>query len=189
MPWAQVFLLWHFKPTFSLSIFTFIKRLFNSSSLYAIIVVSSTYLTLLTFLPAILIPAWASSIYLFIILHNKMHREILQLQSPSKESSWQSVFLTAESHHFCQAGKEMETGVEPRVICRWAQPQTLMQSELNAFFPFIGIGSSLVGGTMWCSQSHTGLNDLIIHVPLLSCCICLLFMSQPLTPTVTSSGA
>ena len=33
-----------FKPTFSLSSFTFIKRLFSSSSLYAIRVVSSAYL-------------------------------------------------------------------------------------------------------------------------------------------------
>ena len=46
-----------FKPTFSLSSFTFIKRLFSSSSLSAIRVVSSTYLRLLIFLPAILIPA------------------------------------------------------------------------------------------------------------------------------------
>ena len=43
-----------FKPTFSLSSFTFIKRLF-SSSLSAIRVVSSAYLRLLIFLPAILI--------------------------------------------------------------------------------------------------------------------------------------
>ena len=33
-----------FKPTFSLSSFTFINRLFSSSSLYVIKVVSSTYL-------------------------------------------------------------------------------------------------------------------------------------------------
>ena len=50
---------------------------------------------------------------------------------------------------------------------------------LNAFFPFIGIGSSLVSGTMWRSQSHTGQNDVIIQVPLHSCYICLLFISQP----------
>ena len=42
-----------FKPTFSLSTFTFIKRLFSSSSLSAIRVVSSAYLRLLIFLPAI----------------------------------------------------------------------------------------------------------------------------------------
>ena len=45
-----------FKPTFSLSSFTFIKKLF-SSLLSAIRVVSSVYLRLLIFLPAILIPA------------------------------------------------------------------------------------------------------------------------------------
>ena len=38
------------------------------------------------------------------------------------------MYLTAESHLFCQAGKEMETGGESRVICRWAQPQALMRS-------------------------------------------------------------
>src|SRR5574337_1323317 len=50
----------NFKPTLSLSFFTFIKRFF-SSSLSAIRVVSSAYLRLLIFLPAILIPACASS--------------------------------------------------------------------------------------------------------------------------------
>ena len=50
-----------FKPTFSLSSFTFIKRLFSPSSLSAIRVVSSAYLRLLLFLPAILILACASS--------------------------------------------------------------------------------------------------------------------------------
>ena len=50
----------YFSLTFSLSSFTYIKRLFNSS-LSAIRVVSSAYLRLLIFLPAILIPACASS--------------------------------------------------------------------------------------------------------------------------------
>ena len=50
----------NFKPTFSLSSSTFIKRLL-SSSLSAISVVSSEYLRLLTFLPAILIPDCDSS--------------------------------------------------------------------------------------------------------------------------------
>ena len=50
-----------FKPTFSLSSFTFIKRLFSSSSLSAIRVVSSAYLRLLMFLPAIFISACAPS--------------------------------------------------------------------------------------------------------------------------------
>ena len=50
-----------FKPTFSLSSFTFIKRLFSSSSLSAMRVVSSAYLRLLLFLLAILIPACVAS--------------------------------------------------------------------------------------------------------------------------------
>ena len=50
----------NFKPTFSLSSFTFIKTLF-SSLLSAIRVVSSAYLRLLVFLPVILIPACALS--------------------------------------------------------------------------------------------------------------------------------
>ena len=52
-----VFQMFSFKPAFSLSFFTFIKRLFSSSLLSAIRVVSSTYLRLLIFLPEILIPA------------------------------------------------------------------------------------------------------------------------------------
>ena len=56
-----VFGMLSFKPTFSLSSFTFIKRLFSSSLLSAIRVVSSGYLRLLIFLLVILIPACASS--------------------------------------------------------------------------------------------------------------------------------
>ena len=60
-PDAMIFVFWmlSFKPTLSLSSFTFIKRLFSSSSLSAIRVVSSAHLRLLIFLPAILIPACA----------------------------------------------------------------------------------------------------------------------------------
>ena len=50
-----------FQPGFSLPSFTFIKRLFSSSSLSTIRVVSSACLRLLIFLPATLIPTCASS--------------------------------------------------------------------------------------------------------------------------------
>ena len=56
-----IFRMLSFKPTFSFSSFTLIKRLFTSSSLSAIRVVSSAYLRLLIFLPAILTPACVSS--------------------------------------------------------------------------------------------------------------------------------
>ena len=62
-PDAMVLVFWMFcfKPTFSLSSFTFIKRLFSSSLLSAIRVVLSAYLRLLIFLPAILISTCDSS--------------------------------------------------------------------------------------------------------------------------------
>ena len=62
-PDAMIFIFWmlNFKPAFSLSSFSFIKRLFNCSFLSAIRVVSPAYLKLLLFLPEILIPACASS--------------------------------------------------------------------------------------------------------------------------------
>ena len=52
---AMIFVFWmlSFKPTFPLSSFTFIKRFFSSSSLSAMSVVSSAYLSLLIFLLAI----------------------------------------------------------------------------------------------------------------------------------------
>ena len=70
-PDAKISVFWmlSFKPTFSLSSFTFIKRLF-SSSLSAISVVSSAYLRWLIFLPAILIPACASSSPAFLLIYS-----------------------------------------------------------------------------------------------------------------------
>ena len=70
-PDAMILVFWmvSFKPSFSLSYFTFIKRLF-SSSLSAIRVVSSAYLRLLIFLPAILIPACASSSPAFLMMYS-----------------------------------------------------------------------------------------------------------------------
>ena len=71
-PGSMIFIFWmlSFKPTFSPSTFTFIKRLFSSSSLSAIRVVSSTYLRLLIFLPAILIPACVSSSPAFLMMYS-----------------------------------------------------------------------------------------------------------------------
>ena len=60
-----VFLILSFKLALSLSSFTLMKRLFSSSSLSAIQVVSSTCLRLLMFLPPVLIPACNSSSWHF----------------------------------------------------------------------------------------------------------------------------
>ena len=70
MPWSSFSECWALSPTFSLSTFTFIKRLFRSSSLSAIRMVSSAYLRLLIFLLAILIPAYASSSPAFLMMYS-----------------------------------------------------------------------------------------------------------------------
>ena len=69
-PDAIIFVFWmlSFKPTFSLSSFS--KRLFSSSSLSAIRVVSSAYLRLLIFLLAILIPVCASFSPEFLMMYS-----------------------------------------------------------------------------------------------------------------------
>ena len=59
-----------FKPAFSLSSFTFIKRLFGSSLLSAIRVLSFAYMKLLIFIPAILILACASSSLAFHMVYS-----------------------------------------------------------------------------------------------------------------------
>ena len=76
LPWsdgwdAMILIFWKlsFKPTYFTLLFTFIKRLF-SSSISAIRVVSSVYLRLLIFLPAILIPACASSSLAFCMMYS-----------------------------------------------------------------------------------------------------------------------
>ena len=68
LPWSDgtqchdlFFWMLSFKPAFSLSSFTLVKRLLSSSLLSTIRVVSSAYLRLLIFLLAILIPACESS--------------------------------------------------------------------------------------------------------------------------------
>ena len=64
-----VFRMLSFKPAFSLISFTFIKKLFNSSLLSAVKVVSSAYLRLLIFLPAILILGCDSSNLAFHLIY------------------------------------------------------------------------------------------------------------------------
>ena len=62
------FLMLSFMPAFSLSSFTIFKRLFSSSSLSAIRVVSFVYLGLLIFLPAVLISVYVRSSPAFLMM-------------------------------------------------------------------------------------------------------------------------
>ena len=90
-PNAMILVFWmlSLKPTFSLSSFTFIKRLFSSSLLSARRVVSPAYLRLLIVLPAILILAYASSRPAFLMMHStyKLNKQGDNIQL------WPSPFL------------------------------------------------------------------------------------------------
>ena len=69
---AMILIFWmlNFKPAFLLSSFILIKRLFSSSALYAIRVVSCAYLRLLILPLAILIPACDSSSLAFHMMYS-----------------------------------------------------------------------------------------------------------------------
>ena len=70
MPWSLFSECWALSQLFHSSLSLSFKRLFSSSSLYAIRVVSSAYLRLLIFLPAILIPACTSSSPAFLMMYS-----------------------------------------------------------------------------------------------------------------------
>ena len=98
-PDAMILVFWmlSFKPTFSLSSFTFVKRLFSFSSLSAIRVVSSAHLRLLIFLLAILNPACASSSPAFLMMYSayKLNTALITLLS----SIWGRKHLQCEVSH------------------------------------------------------------------------------------------
>ena len=106
---AMILVFWmlSFKPTYSLSSFSFIKRHF-SSLLSAIRVMSSAYLRLFIFLPAILIPACASSSLAFHMLYsayklNKQGDNIQPWRTPFpiwNQSVVPCPVLTVATHRF-----------------------------------------------------------------------------------------
>ena len=103
LPWSDgtgchdlSFWILRFKPAFLLSSFTFIKRLFSSSSISAISVVPSAYLRLLIFLWVILIIAWYSSNLVFHMIYSiyKLNKQADNIQPwhTSFEAVWCSIF-------------------------------------------------------------------------------------------------
>ena len=92
-----VFQILSFKPAFSLSSFTFIKRFFSSSLLSAFKVVLSAYLRLLIFLPEILVLACASSCPTFLMMYSayKLNKQGNNIQPwhtpfPRRRTSWET---------------------------------------------------------------------------------------------------
>ena len=100
-----VFWMLNFKPAFPLSSFAFITRIFSSSSLCVVRVVSSTFLRFLIFLSAILIPACALSSQAFHMTYsayklNKQGDNIHPWCSPFpiwNQSIFPCLFLTVAS--------------------------------------------------------------------------------------------
>ena len=114
-PDAIVLVFWmlSLKPTFSFSSFTFITRLFGSL-LSAVRVLSSAYLSLLIFSPAILIPACASS-------------------SPRLYSSWNSLRQNTGVEPFPSPGGSSQPRDQTQVSCiaggfsnSWATREALL---------------------------------------------------------------
>ena len=87
-PAAMILVFWvlSFKLDFSLSSFTLIKRLFSSSLLSAIRVISSAYLRLLIFLPEIFIPAYDSFSLAFCMIYSacKLNKQYIKLNKQCK---------------------------------------------------------------------------------------------------------
>ena len=118
LPWSDgtgchdlSFLMLSFKPTFLLSSFNLIKRLF-SSSLSALSVVSSAYLRLLIFLMAVLISAYASSSPAFLMMYSayKLNKQGDNIQPwPTPFTIWnQSVIpcpVLSDLHTDCSGGR------------------------------------------------------------------------------------
>ena len=93
--WDQILVFWmlSFKPNFSLSSFTFIKRFF-SSLLSAIRMMSSAYLRLLIFLPAILIQACTLSSPTFLMMYSAYK---INKQDDNIQTWWTSFPMWSQS--------------------------------------------------------------------------------------------
>ena len=100
-PDAMILVFWRlsFKPAFSLSSFTLVKKFFSYSSLSVIIIVLSAYLRLLIFLLVILLPACNSSSPAFCMMYsayklNKQGDNIQPWCPPFLMSNSNCCFLT-----------------------------------------------------------------------------------------------
>ena len=92
-----------FKPALSLYSFTFIKRLFSSSSFSAIRVVSSAYLRSLIFLPTVLISAFASSSPAFHMIYSacKLNKQGDNIQPKYSFSNLEPVSYSPSGFNCC----------------------------------------------------------------------------------------
>ena len=129
---AMILVFWmlSFKPTFSLSSFTFIKRLFSSSLLSSIRVVSSAYLILLIFLPAIFILACDSSSLAFHMMCSA-YRASLVAQTVKNLPAVQEIWVQSLGQED-PLEKEMATN---STVLTWRIPGTEEPGRLPSMGP------------------------------------------------------
>ena len=134
--WCLILNFWmlNFKPTFSVSFFTFIKRLFSSSLLSAIRVVSSAYLRLSIFPPAVLIPGGTTSSLAFYIIYSAYK---LNKQSDNKQH-W---------YHFSSVQFSQS------VVSNSSQPKGLQHARLPCPSPTPRVYSNSCPLSQWCRQT------------------------------------
>ena len=136
-----LFLILSFKPVFSLSSFTCIKRFFSSSSLSTIRVASSAYLRLLIFLSAVLILACNSSSPAFHMMCSvyKLNKQVtVNSLVVLLSQSWTGCSIEGSNCWFLTCMKvSQETGLvfsslqDFSTVCPDPQNQRLQHSQWN----------------------------------------------------------
>ena len=144
-----------FKPAFPLSSFTFIKKLFSSYSLTAIRLVSSAYLELLLFLPAILIPACASYSLAFHVMYSACK---LKGKGDKGQVIWYSyLFKNFPQFVVIHTVKGFSIVNEAKID---------ISQELFCFFDDSADVSNLICGSSALSKSSFDIWKFIVHVLL-----------------------
>ena len=149
-PWSLFFECWVLSQLFPLSAFTFIKRLYNSSSLSAIRVVSSAYLRLVILLLGILIPTCDSSSPAFLMMCSayKLNKQCDNTQpwcTPFQIWNWSVV----PCPFYIESQICTTVHGSQRVGHYWAREHTHMLITFQ-FYPNVGKESACnVGDPVW----------------------------------------
>ena len=188
-PDAMIFVFWmlSFKPAFSLSSFTFIKKPFSSSSLSALRVVLSACLRLLIFLLAILIPAYALFSLEFHMIYsayklNKQHDNIQPWCTPFpilRQSIVPCPVLTIASwlaYKFCRrqvgwSGILISIRIFPFVVIHTVKGFTIVNEadvflEFSCFFFDSADVGNLISGSSAFSKSSLNMWKFSVHTLL-----------------------